>query len=825
MMLKEKKCFKVIIFSIAMLLFQSFIGPSIATERHTHSKTQLMVRGDRNYPPYEFNDENGEPQGFNIELIKAVAEVMGLNIKINLGKWNEVRTQLERGEIDILAGMTYSIERDKLVDFSVPHSIISFDIFMRKGQSIGSLDDAREKEIIVQEGGAMHDYLKKSNITKKIITVTDAPEALKILASGRHDCALLNKMQGHYFINKFKITNIKAAGVHIMPQEYCFAVKEGNEYLSSELNTGLNILKSTNRYKEIYNRWLGVYEKKVDLLKYLKFFIVILLLFGILFGLNLLWSYQLRKKIREKTKELRKSEERYRSIFENATEGIFQTTPDGRFIDANPALARLFGFNLPKDFMDYYKDIGRQQYHNPDDREIYKGILEKYGFIKGFETQLVDKNGKPFWVTINAHEVTDEDGNTLYYEGTVVDITERKQREEQFKNLNQQFMQAQKMEAIGRLAGGIAHDFNNILTVIQGSCELALFDMKNFENLKKRIEDIKNAADKAGSLTRQLLAYSRRQVMEMKVININDLIINLEKMLKRLIGEDILLTTFFQEDIDMIKADPQQIEQIIINLAINAKDAMPKGGKLIIETKNIYLDNDYAKNHPGVKPGLHIMLSISDTGTGMTDVIKEHLFEPFFTTKEKGKGTGLGLSTVYGIVKQTGGHIWVYSELNKGTTFKIYFPCVHDKSKDAKIEKMKEVEKPSGGNETILIIEDEEIVRESTGDMLTVLGFNVLKAANGNDALSLCNSYRDPIHLILLDVVMPGLSGPKLFEEVKKTHPESKLLFMSGYTDNIIVHHGILEDGIEFIQKPFTVKEISKKIRGILDNINKEGKK
>ncbi|MCX8110534.1 MAG: transporter substrate-binding domain-containing protein [Syntrophorhabdaceae bacterium] len=808
-------CIKTIIF---LLLFQILFCIPYIQAKDVHEKKQLIVRADHNYPPYEFIDEKGEPQGFNIELIKAVAEIMGLDIKISLGPWNEVRTQLEKGEIDILAGMTYSVERDRVVDFSVPHSILSFDIFMRKDSSIGSIEDARDKEIIVQEGGIMHDYLKKQGITSKIITVTDAHDALLLLASGRHDCAILNKMQGHYFISRFKLTNIKAAGSDLMPREYCFAVTEGNSLLVSKLNTGLNILKTTNRYKEIYNKWLGIYEEKgiSGLFRYLT---IGFLIICILFALSIFWTWLLRKKVKEKTAELRKSEKKYRSIFENAIEGIFQTTPDGRVLDANPALARLFGFNSPQEFMDYYTNIGEQQYLKPEDREIYRGILEKYGTIKGFETQLVDRHGKTLWVTINAHEVTDEKGNVIYYEGTVEDITERKKREEQYRELQQQFIQSQKMEAIGRLAGGVAHDFNNILTVILGSCELALFDLKNPERIKHRIDDIKKAADRASSLTKQLLAYSRRQIMEMRVININELIINLEKMLKRLIGEDIELKIILKEDVGTIKADSAQIEQVIINLAVNARDAMPRGGKLTIETSRVYLDNEYAKKHQDVKPGPHIMLSISDTGVGISDKARQHLFEPFYTTKPKGEGTGLGLSTVYGIVKQSNGNIWVYSEINKGTTFKIYFPCV-----EAKIEDKKDVYKGreiSHSSETILIIEDEESVRESAAEMLKMQGYNVLKAGSGEEAISICSKYRDTIHLILLDVVIPGIKGQELFDKIKEIHKEAVVLFMSGYTDNVIVHHGILKEGIEFIQKPFTLENISKKVREVLDRTGK----
>ncbi|OGP94641.1 MAG: hypothetical protein A2157_11295 [Deltaproteobacteria bacterium RBG_16_47_11] len=388
------------------------------------------------------------------------------------------------------------------------------------------------------------------------------------------------------------------------------------------------------------------------------------------------------------------------------------------------------------------------------------------------------------------------------------EIAERKQTEEQLR-------QSQKMEAIGQLAGGIAHDFNNLLTIIKGYSQLSLMELKEGDPLKPNIEEVQKAAERAAGLTRQLLAFSRRQVMEIRVLDPNTLFRDLDKMLRRIIGEDIELVTLLADDLGTVKADAGQIEQVVMNLAVNARDAMQKGGKLTIETGNVELDSAYARNHVAVKPGSYVMLSVSDTGVGMTPEIRERVFEPFFTTKEKGKGTGLGLSTVYGIVKQSGGNIWVYSEPGKGTTFKIYLPRVDEPPEEVGQKGVKEG--LPRGSETVLVVEDEEEVRKLAVQILRRQGYTVLEASQGNEASHICEQHKGPIHLMVMDVVMPGMNGRELAKSLEPHHPEMQVLYMSGYTDNAIVHHGILEKGLSFLQKPFTLEGLLRKVREVLD--------
>ncbi|HZE97564.1 MAG TPA: response regulator [Planctomycetota bacterium] len=380
--------------------------------------------------------------------------------------------------------------------------------------------------------------------------------------------------------------------------------------------------------------------------------------------------------------------------------------------------------------------------------------------------------------------------------------------------VEEQLRQSQKMEAVGRLAGGVAHDFNNLLTVINGYSQLMLTQLTPDNPLHAQAEEILRAGERAASLTRQLLMFSRRQILSPATLNLNDLAKQTQNMLRRLIGEDIELRTALDPALGSVKADPGQIEQVIMNLAVNARDAMPNGGRITIETGNVVLDEDYASQHPGTKAGPHVMLAVSDTGTGMDEETQSHLFEPFFTTKEPGKGTGLGLSTVYGIAKQNGGSIWVYSELGKGSVFKIYFPRTDEAA--AVAPPKPEVASGGRGTETILLVEDSESVRKLASAVLASRGYKVLTAEDGDAALRVLGAHSGPLDLLLTDVVLPRLSGPEIAFLVNRARPGTRVLFMSGYTDRGIVENGILESGISFLQKPFGPDALVKKVREVL---------
>ncbi len=389
-----------------------------------------------------------------------------------------------------------------------------------------------------------------------------------------------------------------------------------------------------------------------------------------------------------------------------------------------------------------------------------------------------------------------------------------KSADDEKKKMEEQLHQAQKMEAVGRLSGGIAHDFNNLMTIVMGNADLTLMMIPEDDPLRESILEIKKAGERAASLTRQILAFSRRQIIQPVVLNFNALVLGVDKMLRRIIGEDIALETTLSSDLGQVEGDPGQVEQIIMNLAVNARDAMPKGGRLTIETANVELDREYAAKHIAVTPGPHVMLAVSDTGEGMTEAVRSQIFDPFFTTKAVGKGTGLGLSTVYGIVKQAGGHIWVYSEPGKGTCFKIYLPRV-DKAHPV-LDPLKIPPESLQGAETVLVVEDDAQLRNMACKILKKYGYKVLSAEGGPSALEIAKTHGETIHLLVTDVVMPVMSGKEAAECMKTLQPDIKVLFMSGYTDNAIVHHGILDKDTAFLQKPFTPEGLARKVREVL---------
>ena len=513
---------------------------------------------------------------------------------------------------------------------------------------------------------------------------------------------------------------------------------------------------------------------------------------------------------------LRRSEEKYRTILENIEEGYFEVDIAGNFTFFNDSICRIWGY--PKEELMGMND--RQYTDQGNAKKLFQAFNKVYRTgepAREFDWEIIRKDGTKKYIEASVSLQKDPSGKPMGFRGVIRDITERKQTEEEMAAVQEQFRQSQKMEAVGQLAGGIAHDFNNLLTVIHGYSELILTSLDENSRLRQDVREIIHASERASSLTRQLLAFSRKQILQPKVLDLNAHVSNMDKMLRRMIGENIELMTLLAKDLGRTKADPGQIEQVILNLAVNARDAMLNGGKLTIETANIEFDENYARSHIGVTPGHYVMLSVSDTGVGIAREVKERIFEPFFTTKEKGKGTGLGLSTVFGIIQQSGGNIWVYSEPGLGTTFKIYLPRIEE---DIELLKPSAVStKPLQGSETILLVEDEEIVRKLACTILQKNGYKVLEAPNGEEALRIVQGKNgNPIHLLVTDVVMPGMSGRQLADRLERLRPEMKILYISGYTDNAIVHHGVLDKGMHYIQKPFTVEGLVQKVREVLDN-------
>ena len=502
---------------------------------------------------------------------------------------------------------------------------------------------------------------------------------------------------------------------------------------------------------------------------------------------------------------LRANEQRLRTLFETVHLLVLGLDVQGDVEYVNPFFLEVTGYT--RDEM-----IGRSwfEFLPKAQRESLQGVfgeLIKSEAHSHYENPIVTKKGEERLIAWNNTVPRDAQGRPTGTLSIGEDITER-------QRLEQQLRQAQKMEAIGRLAGGVAHDFNNVLTAIFGYTDLMSEDLPPDSPLQPDVAEVRKAAQRAAGLTRQLLAFSRQQVLEPVVLNANDLIEDFEKMLGRMIGEDVEVRLALARDLGNVRADPGQVQQVLMNLVVNARDAMPTGGKLLIETANADLSQPYVELHQPVVPGQYVMLAVTDTGVGMSADLKTRIFEPFFTTKDKGKGTGLGLSTVYGIVKQSGGYVWVYSELGRGTTFKIYLPRVDAPAQPPSVPR--EATRLTG-TETILIAEDDEILRRLTKGLLEKAGYRVLEAENAALALAAARAHPGPIHLLLADVVMPGGSGRDLARQLAESRPDMEVLYVSGYTDDAIVHHGMLEPGLNFLPKPFTPAALARKVRDVLD--------
>jgi PAS domain S-box-containing protein len=458
--------------------------------------------------------------------------------------------------------------------------------------------------------------------------------------------------------------------------------------------------------------------------------------------------------------------------------------------------------------------------HNDPDLALIHGWLKQQGVVSLLLVPFVIEGavmGSLGLASFEPHHFSTEEINLAWsVADQLAGVLARVLLEEQRRQLEEQYYQAQKMEAVGRLTAGVAHDFNNLLTTINGFARLIQAELQPDDPLSEMAEMILRSGQRAADLVRQLLSFSRKQIIQPQVLNLNSVVSEMDKMLQRVIGEDINLKTVLTPELWPVKVDPTQIEQVIVNLVVNARDAMPKGGHLTLETANIVIDDKYVADHLEAQPGRYVLLAVSDTGCGMSHEVKARIFEPFFTTKELGQGTGLGLATVFGIVKQSGGDIWVYSEEGVGTAFKLYFPCIEER-----IMMPLRLETGSAmplGSETVLLVEDDAGVRNLLQHIISKLGYRLLEARNGQEALRLIAHYPDPIHLLLTDVVMPGISGKILAEELSRTRPGMKTLFMSGYTDEAIAHHGVLNPGVAFLQKPFSPTSLAAKMRSVLDS-------
>ncbi|MBN1907638.1 MAG: transporter substrate-binding domain-containing protein [Deltaproteobacteria bacterium] len=918
--------------------------------RHLHSKwfasmqlpsdRPIIVGGDLNYPPYEYLDETGNPVGYNVDITRAIAREMGLNVEIRLGRWSEQVQALENGKIDILQGMFYSPARDLKYDFTQPHTVSNYVSVVRKGEEPApeSISALRGKSIIVEKGDILHDFAVENGLEEQLVVVDDQEEALREMSEGKYDCALVSLVSAHYLIDKNKWSNLVTGKKAILIADYCFAAANGQKALLARFSEGLKSLEGSGEYRKIYDKWLGVYrEEPASFISIIRNgSIVIIPLLGIVL-IAFMWTWTLRRQVAHKTMALQESMERFRYIFEASNVGKSITLPDGR-LNTNRAFADFLGYTTEE-----LNEIKWQDVTPPEDIEAIEKIIDP--LLAGdkdsahYEKRYLHKTGKILWADVSVAIRRDAKGNPLYFMTTIVDISDRKLAEEALRNseeyqramiscspvalystdtggivmswnisaqkifgwsaeevigkplpiipedrineyhrlrrivlekgpftgqellhikkdgalftvslsvapirndrgeiigifaaaedisekkkneveqdkLRSQLLQAQKMESVGRLAGGVAHDYNNMLGVIIGYTELLIDTIDHDDLLQEYLREIMKAAMRSADITKQLLAFARKQTIEPKILDLNETLEGMLKMLRRLIGEDIDLLWKPCSGIWPVKMDQSQLDQILANLCVNSRDAISDVGKITIETDKVSIDDDYCEGHPGFFPGEYVMLVVSDNGCGMSRDVLDKLFEPFFTTKEVGKGTGLGLAMIYGIVKQNNGFINVYSEPGKGTTFRIYLPR-HDEAV-APVEKSDNKEIPLANGETVIVVEDEPSILLLAKSMLERLGYNVLAAVNPDMAVTMAKEHPGVIDLLITDVVMPGMNGRDLAGIMQKEYLELKVLFMSGYTANVIAHHGVLDKGIQFIQKPFSQRELAVKVRDAL---------
>lgn len=923
-------------------------------ETEVRIRSRIVVGGDKAYPPYEFVDENGRPAGFNVDLTRAIARRMGLQVDIRLDTWATVRAGLERGDVDVLQGMYYSAERDEKISFSPPHSIVHHVAAARGGSPLPQgLPDLRGRTLLVQNRDIMHDWAVAHGLGDRMEPVDSQETALGRLRAGAGDAALVSLVQAHYWMKRHGWMDIELSGQSLLSAEYCYAVPRGKEALLALFSEGLAALKESGEYRQIQARWLGSYEPSGVPVRQVGLLLLGALALAAFFAVT---GVVLRRQVHRRTAELRQSEALWRSYTEYAPYGIFIGDKQGRHVQVNPEACRIAGYSheelmglaladllapesreaglrdfarlketgeargeyafltksgerrwwtvasvkLTEDrYLGYVSDVTERRAGENKIRaaqEEAQGLLEEARLARRALLSLVedqklaqeqlsalssrqeallsavpdivmevDTDKRYTWANPAGLEffgpdvvgrearyyfegeqdtyrrvqpLFDGKGEVIYLESmqrrhdgqkrllawwcrvlkdgrgqvtgalsTARDITEQRELEDQLR-------QAQKIDAVGRLAGGVAHDFNNMLGVILGHAEMALEQIKPSQPAYEDLREIQQAAQRSADLTRQLLAFARKQTVDPRVLNLNDTISGMLKMLRRLIGEDIELAWKPGPDLWPVRMDPVQVDQVLANLAVNAREAIRGVGQLSIRTENVTLRESDLAAHADFIAGDYVLLTVSDNGAGMDQATMAHLFEPFFTTKGLGKGTGLGLATLYGVVKQNGGFIDVDSFPGRGTTFNIYLPRTMEDRTEASAADAQET---GGGSETVLFVEDSAPLVKLVTTLLNRRGYNVLAAGMPSAALELVRQYPKPIHLLIADVIMPEMNGRKLADQVCELRPGIKVLFISGYTADVIAPHGMLESGIDFLQKPVAGKTLLAKVREILD--------
>jgi PAS domain S-box-containing protein len=822
-------------------------GPSPPGDTLTPAQRQwlaahapIRLAPDPRFPPFEYFDEDGRYQGLAADYVSRLEQRLGLQVQvIRLEDWDAILAAAAAREVDLLGALTATGPRSDYLAFTTPY-VTTPVVIVTRSSLAGELTlaDLAGLKVCAISNHAIIDYTARRQPSVQIQAVPDARTGLRQVSFGANDAFLVTLAEATYWIEREEITNLRVAGETGFSYQLGLAVRSDWPELVAILNQGLAQITPEER-RTMLHRWVHLGQTSVFQSR--AFWITVvataagatLAVGGVLAG-----NRALRRLVAQRTSELqrelearaqaeaamRESQERLELAMEGARDGLWDWNMVTGQATVNAQWAAMLGY--PPGEVDVSR-AGWERLIHPDDRGPTLAALHAHlaGEAPQFEAELRlrTRSGAWKWVLSRAKVVQrDADGRPLRMAGTQVDIDERKRAEAQRAILEEQLRQAQKMEAIGQLAGGISHDFNNILTAIFANVELlrAALEGKN-QNFPvlEGLNQIERSSQRAAALTRQLLAFSRRQPTHPALLNPNSVLLDMEAMLRRIIREDIELTLVPAPDVWCLRADASQLEQLVMNLVVNARDALASAGRITIETRNALLDADYTRAHAEARAGPHVVLTVSDTGCGMDAPTRARIFEPFFTTKAAGQGTGLGLATVHGIVKQAGGHIVVYSEVNQGTTFRIYLPALPNVAAPVPAP-APDAARPLGGHETILLCEDDEAVRRFTSAALSSAGYTVLSAESPTVALQLSATHAGPVHLLATDWTLPEINGRQLAEQLRAARPELRVLYLSGYTAQIMDHQGRLEPGADLLEKPFSAPTLLRRVRDTLDRAN-----
>lgn len=809
----------VIVFIILITLAWGFTNPSTVKARNDNKV--LVDASSNNFPPVNFLNEEGNLTGFGLELADAVAREAGIEIThIHSNRWVDVLRWLESGKADFIHDTGYTKDRDRFLDYSNPIIEMPEVIFVRQNRwDINELDSLKGMKVACVRKHITHLYLQ--NFPKIECQLVETPiQGIYELAAGKVDAFIYPKQIAMYMIQNLRLSDkIKIVGSPLRTLKWSMVVKEGNKEVLSLLNEGLQKVRASGEYDRIYNKWWGKklfagYTKGE--LQTISGLAAVLSAIFVLSLTLLYFNFKLRKdkthlkntvsELFLKDEALKESEEKYRQLFQMESDAIFIIeNATGFILEVNTAASVIYGYTREEFLERKNIDISAEPDKTRKSAESGEEVIPVRYHRK--------KDGTVFPVEITATHMTWQ-GREVHI-AAVRDITFRIKAEEEKAKIEEQYQQAQKMEAVGTLAGGVAHDFNNLLQAINGYSEILLLEKTESDPEYETVLNIRKAGARAAQLVKQLLLFSRKMEIERRPVNLNLEVENARKLLERTIPKMVDIKVRSGNGLWVVKADPVQMEQILLNLGINASDAMPDGGELVIETENVVLDESNAKNHIGAEPGRYVLLTVSDTGHGMDKHMVEHIFEPFYTTKEIGKGTGLGLASTYGIVRSHGGCITCYSEIGQGTVFRVYLPAIIQA--DADEREVIQAAQPKGGDETILVVDDEKPIRDFASQALKKFGYTVATASSGEEAIEIYTDHSREIELIIMDIGMPGIGGYKCLKEILKIDSEAKIIIASGYSVNGQVGKSLEAGAAGYVGKPYQLKDLLEKVRSVLD--------